>query len=116
MATVPRPSRGEVWLIDFEGAHESGVEAPTAMFTPGFAPVQMMMERSATAALASDAARARCGRVTAAASPAALARAAWANDFVRGTLPKPRCFRGVAMTVVVRAGRRRTWLLRPARP
>lgn len=35
------------WLIDFEGAHEDGVDLPSAMFTPGFAPAQLIMDRGA---------------------------------------------------------------------
>lgn len=37
-----------VRLIDFEGAHEQGVDLPTLLFTPGFASARMLEEGSTT--------------------------------------------------------------------
>ncbi len=38
----------EVRLIDFEGAHEQGVDLPTLLFTPGFASARTLEEGSVT--------------------------------------------------------------------
>lgn len=40
----------DIRLIDFEGAYEQGIDIPTVLYTPGFAPAQVIEEGTATPA------------------------------------------------------------------
>jgi serine/threonine protein kinase len=41
---IVREDGEDIKLIDFEGAYERGVDVPTLLFTPGFAPLQVLEE------------------------------------------------------------------------